>query len=110
MQIFEETQKIIDSSTYQDELQVILKVVSKELNQTGIVPTALQQTIMVNHINEMIRRSKESEGVPEIDAQMFAEISKESLSSAEVVCQAIGNLMADEKYLLSIHFETVKQN
>jgi PRD domain protein (TIGR03582 family) len=41
---------------------------------------------------------------------MFSEVSKEALQLADGVVRKIDNLSQDEMYVLSIHFETAKQN
>ena len=82
----------------------------KELALVKIEPTELQWTILINHLNEMLKRSKEQETIPEVDPEMFSEVSKEALQLADGVVRKIDNLSQDEMYVLSIHFETAKQN
>lgn len=65
---------------------------------------------MINHVNEMIKRSKANEKMTGVDPAMFEEVSNEALEIADQVVQHIGNLPQDEMYVLSIHFESAKQN
>lgn len=105
-----DSQKIINESKNQAELTAVLKNIQQWLDTAAIVPTDLQWTILINHVNEMIKRAQENEKVPTVDPEVFAEVSAEALDISKQVVEHIGNLPEDEKYLLSIHFETAKQN
>lgn len=80
------------------------------MEKQAIEPTDLQWTILINHVNEMIKRSKANEKMTGVDPAMFEEVSNEALEIADQVVQHIGNLPQDEMYVLSIHFESAKQN
>ncbi|MBL1227679.1 PRD domain-containing protein [Enterococcus sp. BWB1-3] len=110
MNLTEEAKKIINDSEYQAELTEMIEQANQLLEANGIVPTDLQWTVLINHINEMIKRSKAGEKMTGIDPELFAEVSSEALSIAGELVKSIGNLMIDEMYVLSIHFETAKQN
>lgn len=105
----ETTEKIIMESPYKDELTDILAYVDDLLEQEEIQPNETQRMVLTNHLNEMIKRAKESELIPSVDKTMFAEVSKESLKIAKKLVEKIGNLPEDEIYILSIHFESAKQ-
>ena len=105
-----EALQIISTSEYQQELEELIDWLKKELALVKIEPTELQWTILINHLNEMLKRSKEQETIPEVDPEMFSEVSKEALQLADGVVRKIDNLSQDEMYVLSIHFETAKQN
>ncbi|MGX7126767.1 PRD domain-containing protein [Enterococcus viikkiensis] len=105
-----EAREIILTSEYQTELQGLVDWLIEKLAAVSIVPTELQWTILVNHLNEMLRRSKTDDTIPEIDPLMFSEVSSEALNLADGVVKKIDNLTKDEIYVLSIHFETAKQN
>ncbi|CRH17922.1 transcriptional regulator [Carnobacterium maltaromaticum] len=81
-----------------------------KMEEKAIYPTEVQLVVLTNHLGEMVRRSKESEAIMKIDPDMFNEVSIEALAISEAITQEIGNLADDEKYVLSIHFETAKQN
>lgn len=110
MTVTGETLQIISTSEYQQELEELIDWLKKELVLVKIEPTELQWTILINHLNEMLKRSKEQETIPEVDPEMFSEVSKEALQLADGVVRKIDNLSQDEMYVLSIHFETAKQN
>lgn len=110
MTVTGEALQIISTSEYQQELEELIDWLKKELALVKIEPTELQWTILINHLNEMLKRSKEQETIPEVDPEMFSEVSKESLQLADGVVRKIDNLSQDEMYVLSIHFETAKQN
>ncbi|WP_314066840.1 PRD domain-containing protein [uncultured Vagococcus sp.] len=110
MSLSEDAKNIVNESQYQEKLKAIMMSAEKLLNKAGIEPTEIQWTILINHLNEMIRRSTEQEKLPEIDVKLFDEVSEVSLELAEVIVNEIANLSVDEKYVLSIHFETAKNN
>ena len=110
MTVTGEALQLISTSEYQQELEELIDWIKKELALVKIEPTELQWTILINHLNEMLKRSKEQETIPEVDPEMFSEVSKEALQLADGVVRKIDNLSQDEMYVLSIHFETAKQN
>ena len=110
MTVTGEALQIISTSEYQQELEELIDWLKKELALVKIEPTELQWTILINNLNEMLKRSKEQETIPEVDPEMFSEVSKEALQLADGVVRKIDNLSQDEMYVLSIHFETAKQN
>ncbi|MBU5582400.1 PRD domain-containing protein [Enterococcus sp. S181_ASV_20] len=110
MTVTGEALQIISTSEYQQELEELIDWLKKELALVKIEPTELQWTILINHLNEMLKRSKEQETIPEVDPEMFSEVSKEALQLADGVVRKIDNLSQDEMYVLSSHFETAKQN
>lgn len=110
MKLNEDAKKIIDESSNKGELGTVLKKISELLKEQAIQPTDLQWTILINHVNEMIKRSIAGEQMSGVDPVMFEEVSEEALIIANEVVQHIGNLPQDEMYVLSIHFETAKQN
>jgi PRD domain protein (TIGR03582 family) len=105
-----EALQIIATSEYQKELKELLDWLGSELKAARIEPTELQWTILINHLDAMLKRSKEQEAIPEVDPTMFSEVSQEALQLAEGVVKKINNPSQDEMYVLSIHFETAKQN
>ncbi|MGM0113152.1 PRD domain-containing protein [Enterococcus sp. DIV0187] len=110
MTVTGEALQIISTSEHQKELEELIDWLKQELIIAKIEPTELQWTILINHLNEMLKRSKEQETIPEVDPEMFSEVSKEALHLADGVVKKIDHLSQDEMYVLSIHFETAKQN
>lgn len=105
-----DAQSIVDESPYKEELMEVIRYCKALLGKEAITPTELQMTILINHLNEMLKRSYASEKMAEVDPEMFAEVSAEALMIADQIVQKIGNLAEAEKYVLSIHFEAAKQN
>jgi PRD domain protein (TIGR03582 family) len=101
---------IIEGSQDQKKLKQVIALVEERLGEYAIVPTELQWTILINHLNEMLKRSREGETIPTVDRELFKEVSKEAIAISDEVVRTIGNLSEDEMYVLSIHFETAKNN
>ncbi|KAF1302577.1 PRD domain-containing protein [Candidatus Enterococcus willemsii] len=110
MKVSQEAQQMIDASAHKNQLEEMIAYTNQLMKEYNIEATELQWTILINHLNEMIRREKSQERIPQVDPEMFAEVSAEALSIAEAVTRKIGELPIDEKYVLSIHFESAKQN
>lgn len=102
--------KMIDESQNQEKLKQIIALLEERLAKHAIEPTELQWTILVNHLNEMLKRSENRDRIATVDPEMFSEVSKEALAISDEVVQTIGNLNEDEMYVLSIHFEAAKNN
>ncbi|MGC6767389.1 PRD domain-containing protein [Enterococcus sp. LJL51] len=110
MKLTDDAEKIVNESEYKQELEESIRKTEELLEAASVVPTELQWTILINHVNEMIKRSKANEKMTGVDPAMFEEVSKEALSIAGALVEHIGNLPVDEMYVLSIHFEAAKQN
>lgn len=110
MNLSKEAKQIIQESHYQETLLDLIKYTEKALANTGSTPEELQWTMLINHLNEMIRREKDQQYLENVDLEMFSEISQKSLTIAEKIANKIGQLPKDEVYVLSIHFERFKQN
>ena len=110
MNLSEDAKKIVDDSNFKPELENAIQKTKDLLEVQGIKPTELQWTILINHLNEMISRSKRDEKMTGVAPVMFEEVSQEALGIAEALVDHIGNLTKDEMYVLSIHFEAAKQN
>jgi PRD domain protein (TIGR03582 family) len=80
------------------------------LSHHNIVPNAVQQQMLTSHVRAMAHRSVTGEPLPEVEADLFDEISPESMTLAREVVAAFGNLPEEEAWLLSVHFEVAKDN
>ncbi|OOE32375.1 transcriptional regulator [Salinivibrio kushneri] len=80
------------------------------LHSHAIYPDVLQTKMLETHIKAMVWRSYSGESLPELDMEMFDEISPICLTLAEQVCCWIENLAYEEAHLLSVHFEVAKEN
>lgn len=101
---------IVENSPYQEDLKAAIEYTKEMMNVHNIVPTELQWTVLINHLNEMVIREREAGSIPDVDPAMFAEVSPEALEIADRVVKHVGQLSESEKYVLSIHFETAKMN
>ena len=108
MELAMEAQEIIRQSAEPEKLQSIIKQTSARLAQ--IEPTELQWTILINHLNEMLNRSREGTTLAGVDRTLFTELTPETLKIAQETTEAIGQLSEDEWYVLAVHFEVAKQN
>nr|WP_086940057.1 transcriptional regulator [Thaumasiovibrio occultus] len=80
------------------------------LNEHQIIPDELQQKMLATHIKAMAWRSFSGESLPELELEMFDEISPICLRLAEQACSWMDNLAYEEAHLLSVHFEVAKDN
>ena len=80
------------------------------LSEHHIIPNAVQEQMLTSHVRAMAHRSVTGEPLPEVDASLFDEISAESMALARDIVAAFGNLPEEEAWLLSVHFEVVKDN
>lgn len=76
----------------------------------GIVPNVVQQQMLASHVRAMALRSLTGEPLPEVEAELFEDISPESMAMAQQVVDLFGNLPVEEAWMLSVHFEVAKEN
>ncbi|KGT94342.1 glycine dehydrogenase [Erwinia typographi] len=76
----------------------------------AIVPNAVQQQMLTSHVKAMALRSLTGEPLPEVEEELFEDISPESMALAQQVVDLFGNLPREEAWLLSVHFEVAKEN
>ncbi len=88
----------------------MMEYVESQLSKENILMTDAQKLSLLSHVSAMVYRSRHQEMVQPVDKVLFQEVSKESIEMAGRVCGKLQNLHEDEKYLLSIHFETAKFN
>ena len=110
MELAMEAQEIIRQSAEPEKLQSIIKQTGARLAEAQIEPTELQWTILINHLNEMLNRSREGTTLAGVDRTLFTELTPETLKIAQETTEAIGQLSEDEWYVLAVHFEVAEQN
>lgn len=103
-------QKQSEQSKNAQELVELVNFTENLLEQEHLQPTEIQWKILVNHLDEMIRRSKTGEKLPEMDINLFSDLSKKSMKMAEKVVQSVQNLEDNEQFLLAVHFENIQGN
>jgi PRD domain protein (TIGR03582 family) len=86
----------------------VMKYTEGLLSEEKIKMTDAQKLSLLSHISAMVYRSKHKEMIQSVDRNLFQEVSKQSIEMAGKVCNKLPHLHEDEKYLLSIHFETAK--
>ncbi|MGR5936558.1 glycine dehydrogenase [Enterobacter ludwigii] len=80
------------------------------LARHNIIPNAVQEQMLTSHVRAMAHRSVTGEPLPEVEAELFDEISPDSMRLAREVVAQFGNLPDEEAWLLSVHFEVAKDN
>jgi len=97
-----------------DEIQALAEQVMAQIAalfaERTIVPNAVQQQMLASHVQAMALRSLTGEPLPEVEAELFEDISAESMALAQQVVDLFGNLPKEEAWLLSVHFEVAKEN
>ena len=81
----------------------------KRCEEEHIVFVSYAWKSLVNHITAMVNRSVTGETL-DIDTEVFEDVPEDSLRLAQEVVNAVGKIQDEEKYLLSIHFESAKEN
>ena len=88
----------------------MLEQVYALLARHNIIPNDVQQQMLTSHVRAMAHRSVTGEPLPEVEADLFDEISADSMRLAREVVAQFGNLPDEEAWLLSVHFEVAKDN
>ena len=102
--------EIIGKSGNQDLCIEVLTYSKTVLGTKKIIMTETQWLSFVSHVSGMVYRSINMEAIPTLEKEIFNEVSQDSIEMASDICKQLSNLHDDEKYLLSIHFETAKLN
>ena len=76
----------------------------------NIQPNAVQQQMLASHVRAMALRSLTGEALPEVEAELFEDISPETMELAQQVVDLFGNLPREEAWLLSVHIEVARSN
>ncbi len=70
--------KIIEESQNREKLKQVIDLIEERLVEHAIVPTELQWTILINHLNEMLKRSQRKETIPVVDRVVQKKYPKSS--------------------------------
>ena len=79
MKLSAEAITMIEESQNHDKLNQVIALVEERLAEFAIEPTELQWTILINHLNEMLKRSQKGEKIPAVDRELFQTRSFERL-------------------------------
>lgn len=109
-----EASRLNDEVAGSEEVQSLADKVIQQIKalfaaQT-IQPNEVQQKMLESHVRAMAHRSLNGEPLPEVDAELFEDISEESIHLAQQIVDLFGNLPVEEAWLLSVHFEVAKSN
>ncbi len=88
----------------------VMKQIEALFTAEAIYPNAVQQQMLASHVRAMALRSLTGEPLPEVEGELFEDISPESMRLAQQVVDLFGNLPREEAWLLSVHFEVAKAN
>ncbi|MBU9817080.1 PRD domain-containing protein [Rahnella sp. C60] len=88
----------------------VLKDIQAMQSAKNIYTTDVQLQMLTSHVKAMVLRSITGEPLPDVEKDLFDEISAESMQMAEEVVSWFGNLPIEEAYLLSVHFEVARDN
>lgn len=88
----------------------VMMQISELFAAKNIYPDAVQQKMLASHVRAMASRSLTGEPLPEVEAELFDEISPGSMLLAQQVVDLFGNLPQEEAWLLSVHVEVAKEN
>ncbi|MCG3865727.1 MULTISPECIES: transcriptional regulator [unclassified Photobacterium] len=102
--------RIFDYSIYELEYEDTYKKTILLLKENKIFPDAIQQQMLFTHLKAMVIRSYTKESLPEIEVDMFEDISPLSHKLSADVVSWFPTLAYEETYLLSVHFEVAKEN
>ncbi|MGN2615440.1 transcriptional regulator [Aliivibrio fischeri] len=100
----------INEELFTDEVDSTFNKVIDVLRAENIFPDSVQKQMLYSHLKAMVIRSHTNEPLPEVEIEMFDEISKSSHKLAEDVVKWFPALAYEETYLLSVHFEVAKEN
>ena len=104
----------LSATEHSGEIQALAEKVMTQITELfaarAITPNAVQQQMLTSHIRAMALRSLTGEPLPEVEEELFEDISPESLALAQQVVDLFGNLPKEEAWLLSVHFEVAKEN
>jgi len=105
-----EIKRLIDKSGDTEVCEEVLDYTKELLKEANINITEPQWLSLVSHLSAMVERSINKEFIKPLDQSLFAEVSSQSLDLASEICGKLDHLHEDEKYLLSIHFESARMN
>lgn len=106
----EHKDSIIDEAKWQPEFDNLFERSINLLKENNIFPDSVQKQMLFSHLKAMVIRSHTGEPLPEIEVEMFEDISDVSHQLAKRVVSWVDNIAFEETYLLSVHFEVAKEN
>nr|WP_263324306.1 PRD domain-containing protein [Neobacillus sp. Marseille-Q6967] len=104
------TLELYEKSEEPEVCKEVMQFAEQLMLKKNIRMTESQLLSLLSHISGMVYRSKHKEKIQSVDPILFKDVSEVSIDMAKQVCGLFSDLHDDEKYLLSIHFESAKMN
>ncbi|WP_392566688.1 hypothetical protein RHO15_03625 [Utexia brackfieldae] len=101
---------IADDLALESTTTQVIKLINQWFVEEGITQNEIQQMMLQSHIRAMVERAKTLEQLPEVDPQMFEEISPASMTLARRTVSLFDTLSMAEAYLLAVHYEVARNN
>lgn len=108
-EINDDIRQIIEKCEKPQKAEEVLNWLAGRCRSEKLGFTDYQWKSLANHVAAMVNRSVTGE-VLDIDAELFEDVNEDSLSLSQEVVDKVGGIADAEKFLLSIHFESVKEN
>jgi len=100
--------EILEKTAHIEVAKEKIELAISMAKEVGIEMTFTQRLGISSHLCAMVNRHFEGGDIPDVDPEMFKEVSQTSIDLAARVCELLPNLVEGEKYLLSIHFEAAR--
>nr|WP_222939087.1 glycine dehydrogenase [Duffyella gerundensis] len=104
----------VSNTATPEQIQALADRVLGQINRLfaaqQISPNPVQQQMLASHVKAMALRSLTGEALPDVDADLFDEISPASIALAQQVVDLFGNLPVEEAWLLSVHIDVAREN
>lgn len=101
-------ERLLERSGDAETCKELIQFTRELLEEEQIHLSDSQLLSLTSHLSAMVYRSINNEQLAPIDKVLFSEVSDESIELAAKICGRLKGLQDDEKYLLSIHFESAK--
>lgn len=105
----DDIRQIIQACKKPEKAQAVIEWLAERCRSDGIPFEDYRWKSLVNHVCAMIDRSLTGE-ILDIDPELFQDVSADSIMLSKNIVDVVGGIADEEKYLLSIHFEGVKES
>ncbi|QIQ20871.1 transcriptional antiterminator [Zophobihabitans entericus] len=87
-----------------------IEIINEWFKEAGVTQNEVQKAMLLSHVKAMVSRAKTLEKLPEVDPEMFDELSEESMALARKTVELFDTLPVEEAYLLAVHYEVARAN
>ncbi|SET94833.1 hypothetical protein [Lacrimispora sphenoides] len=105
----DDIRQIIQACKKPEKAQAVIEWLTERCRTDGIPFEDYRWKSLVNHVCAMIDRSLTGE-ILDIDPELFRDVSADSIMLSKNIVDVVGGIADEEKYLLSIHFEGIKES